>query len=91
MGRAATQWADIVVVTDDNPRSEEPAAIRAAILASAPGANEVAERGEAIRHAVQQLEDGDVLVIAGKGHETSQIIGSKVIHFSDAEQIREAL
>ena len=91
MGRAASELADVVVVTDDNPRSEDPAVIRAAIMEAAPGAMNVAGRDEAIRAAVQRLNHGDVLVVAGKGHETSQIIGSKVIHFSDAEQIREAL
>lgn len=91
MGRAAHELADLVVVTDDNPRSEEPARIRAEILAAAPGAIEKTGRDEAIRYAVNTLQAGDVLVVAGKGHETSQIIGSKAIHFSDAEQIREAL
>ena len=91
MGRAAVEFADDVIVTDDNPRSEAPAAIRAAILAAAPGAKEIGGRDEAIRYAVKQVRAGDVLVVAGKGHETSQIIGSKAIHFSDAEHIREAL
>jgi UDP-N-acetylmuramoyl-L-alanyl-D-glutamate--2,6-diaminopimelate ligase len=79
-----------VFVTDDNPRSEDPAAIRAAILAAAPRAIEIAGREKAIRTAVQQLQAGDVLVVAGKGHETSQVIGNQTIHFSDAEHIREA-
>ncbi len=91
MGRAAMQYADVVTVTDDNPRSEDPAAIRAAILAAAPGATEIGGRDEAIRRAIEKLQPGDVLVVAGKGHETSQVIGSKAIHFSDAEQIREAV
>ncbi len=91
MGRAATEFADDVIVTDDNPRSENPAAIRAAILAAAPGAKEMGERDEAIRFAVKNTHAGDVLVVAGKGHETSQLIGSKAIHFSDAEHIREAV
>jgi len=91
MGVAACTFADVVVVTDDNPRSENAASIRAAIIAAAPGAQNIAGRGEAIRAAMQQLSHGDLLVVAGKGHETSQIIGSNVIHFSDAETIREAL
>ena len=91
MGSVAVQLADEVIVTDDNPRSEDPAAIRAAILAAAPGAKEIGGRDEAIRAAVKSVRAGDVLVVAGKGHETSQIIGSKAIHFSDAEHIREAV
>lgn len=91
MGSAAAMFADSVIVTDDNPRSEDPVAIRAAILAAAPGAKEIAGRDIAIREAVKLLSDGDVLVVAGKGHETSQTIGSKVIHFSDAEHIQEAV
>ncbi|WP_438503549.1 glutamate ligase domain-containing protein, partial [Enterobacter cloacae] len=73
MGRIATERADRVIVTDDNPRSENPAAIRAAILAAAPGAEEIGDRAEAIRSAVRDLKSGDLLVIAGKGHETGQI------------------
>jgi UDP-N-acetylmuramoyl-L-alanyl-D-glutamate--2,6-diaminopimelate ligase len=91
MGKAAQEFADVVMVTDDNPRSEDPALIRAAIMAAAPKAVEVAGRDVAIARAVKNLSRGDVLVVAGKGHETSQIVGSKVIHFSDAEHIREAI
>lgn len=91
MGRAATELADVVVVTDDNPRSENPAAIRAAIMAAAPGAQEIGGRDEAIATAIKHLQPGDVLVVAGKGHETSQTIGTQVIHFSDAEHIRKAV
>ena len=91
MGAAAVKYADVVVVTDDNPRSENAATIRAAILAAAPGAKEIPDRAAAIRHAVQQLQAGDVLVVAGKGHETTQTIGNQVIHFNDAEHIREAV
>lgn len=91
MGRAAMQFADVVLVTDDNPRSEDPAAIRAAILAAARGANEIPDRAVAIPTAVQQLEPGDVLVVAGKGHETTQTIGAQVHQFSDAEHIRKAV
>lgn len=91
MGRAAAQHADHVIVTDDNPRNENPAAIRAAIVAAAPQAQNMGDRAAAIHAAVQQLEPGDVLVVAGKGHETTQTIGAHVIPFSDAEQIREAV
>jgi UDP-N-acetylmuramoyl-L-alanyl-D-glutamate--2,6-diaminopimelate ligase len=91
MGAVAVKYADMVVVTDDNPRSENAAPIRAAILAAAPTANEIPDRAAAIRHAIQQLQAGDVLVVAGKGHETTQTIGNQVIHFNDAEHIREAV
>jgi UDP-N-acetylmuramoyl-L-alanyl-D-glutamate--2,6-diaminopimelate ligase len=91
MGRIAQENADRVVVTDDNPRSEDPAAIRAAILAAAPGATEIGDRAEAIRKAVADLQAGDVLLIAGKGHETGQIIGDRTVHFSDHEAVAEAL
>jgi UDP-N-acetylmuramoyl-L-alanyl-D-glutamate--2,6-diaminopimelate ligase len=91
MGRIAQENADRVVVTDDNPRGESPAAIRAAILAAAPGATEIGDRAEAIRKAVADLQAGDVLLIAGKGHETGQIIGDRTVHFSDHEAVAEAL
>jgi len=91
MGRIAAENADRVIVTDDNPRSEDPATIRAAILADAPGAEEIGDRGAAIRSAVRDLESGDVLLIAGKGHETGQIIGKHTVHFSDHEAVAEAL
>jgi len=91
MGRAAAEFADRVVVTDDNPRSEEPAAIRAAILAAAPGALEIADRAEAIRAAIEDLQPGDTLVVAGKGHETGQTIGDRTVPFSDHEVIARAL
>lgn len=91
MGAAASEFADVVMVTDDNPRSEDPAAIRAAILAAAKTAQEIPDRAAAIIAAVQQLEPGDVLVVAGKGHETTQTIGTQSIHFSDAEHIRKAV
>ncbi|HUD51936.1 UDP-N-acetylmuramoyl-L-alanyl-D-glutamate--2,6-diaminopimelate ligase [Parvibaculum sp.] len=90
MGAAAVKLADIVYVTDDNPRSEDPAAIRAAILAAAPGAIEIGDRGKAIETAMRELKSGDVLVVAGKGHETGQIVGAKTIHFSDHEAIEAA-
>ena len=77
MGRVATELADLVYVTDDNPRSEDPAEIRRAILEAAPGAVEIGDRREAIGAAIADLRRGDVLVIAGKGHETGQIIGAR--------------
>jgi len=91
MGAAAVQGADLVFVTDDNPRSEEPAAIREAILASASGAREIGDRRQAIYAAVAELRDGDVLVVAGKGHEQGQIIGSQVLPFDDAAEVAAAL
>jgi UDP-N-acetylmuramoyl-L-alanyl-D-glutamate--2,6-diaminopimelate ligase len=91
MGAVATAKADRVIVTDDNPRSENPGAIRTAILGGAPGADEIGDRNEAIRRAVADLKAGDALVIAGKGHETGQIIGQKIVPFSDHEAVREAL
>jgi UDP-N-acetylmuramoyl-L-alanyl-D-glutamate--2,6-diaminopimelate ligase len=91
MGAIAAEKADRVIVTDDNPRSEDPTAIRAAILRGAPGAGEIGDRDAAIRHAVADLEAGDVLLIAGKGHETGQIIGPKTLPFSDHEAVRNAL
>ncbi len=91
MGRIAHDNADRVIVTDDNPRSENPAAIRAAILAEAPGATEIGDRASAIRAGIAQLKKGDVLLIAGKGHETGQIVGGKVLPFSDHEAVAKAL
>lgn len=91
MGAIAAENAERVIVTDDNPRNEEPAAIRAEILKAAPGAVEIADRGEAIRRAVTELEGGDVLVIAGKGHESGQIVGDRVLPFSDHEAVAAAL
>jgi UDP-N-acetylmuramoyl-L-alanyl-D-glutamate--2,6-diaminopimelate ligase len=91
MGEIAARAADLVIVTDDNPRSEDPAAIRAAILAAAPGAREIGDRAEAIREGVALLQPGDALVIAGKGHESGQIVGERVLPFSDAEEARAAL
>ena len=91
MGRVAVEGADKVIVTDDNPRSESPAAIRAAILADAPGAAEIGDRAEAIRKAIADLNSGDVLLIAGKGHETGQIVGDRVLPFSDHDAVVAAL
>jgi UDP-N-acetylmuramoyl-L-alanyl-D-glutamate--2,6-diaminopimelate ligase len=91
MGEIAVRLADVAIVTDDNPRSEDPAAIRAAILAAAPGAIEIGDRAEAIRRAIALLQAGDLLVIAGKGHETGQIVGQTVLPFSDHDVARAAL
>jgi UDP-N-acetylmuramoyl-L-alanyl-D-glutamate--2,6-diaminopimelate ligase len=91
MGAIAANLADRVVVTDDNPRSENPAAIRAAILEAAPGALEIGDRREAISRSIEDLCRGDVLLIAGKGHETGQIIGKQVLPFSDHEAVAAAL
>jgi UDP-N-acetylmuramoyl-L-alanyl-D-glutamate--2,6-diaminopimelate ligase len=80
-----------VIVTDDNPRGEDPAAIRKAILEAAPGAAEIGDRGEAIRTAVNELKRGDVLLVAGKGHETGQILRDRTVPFSDQAAVRAAL
>jgi UDP-N-acetylmuramyl-tripeptide synthetase len=91
MGAIATRGADIVIVTDDNPRSENPATIRAAILAQAPGAREIGDRAAAIQLGVDLLGPDDALVVAGKGHETGQIVGDRTLPFSDADSVRAAL
>jgi UDP-N-acetylmuramoyl-L-alanyl-D-glutamate--2,6-diaminopimelate ligase len=89
MGEAATRLSDVVIVTDDNPRSEDPAKIRADIMAGAPGAIEVAGRKEAIARALEMAASGDIVLLAGKGHETGQIVGNKVLPFDDALVARE--
>ena len=81
MGAIASENADSVIVTDDNPRSEKPEAIRAAILDAAKGAREIGDRAHAIRAAIEELQPGDALLIAGKGHETGQIVGDKTLPF----------
>lgn len=91
MGQAAAKNADVVFVTDDNPRSEDPASIRAAVMAGAPQATEVGDRAEAILRGVDALAPGDVLLITGKGHETGQIVGDDVLPFDDAEQASVAV
>lgn len=91
MGEAATLWSDVAFVTDDNPRSEDPAAIRAAIMAGCPEATEVADRAEAILRGVDMLEPGDALLIAGKGHETGQQVGDVIYPFDDVEQASVAV
>jgi UDP-N-acetylmuramoyl-L-alanyl-D-glutamate--2,6-diaminopimelate ligase len=89
MGAVATTMSDLVIVTDDNPRSEDPARIRADIMAGAPGATEVAGRREAIAEAIRIARAGDIVLVAGKGHETGQIIGDRVLPFDDALVARE--
>jgi UDP-N-acetylmuramoyl-L-alanyl-D-glutamate--2,6-diaminopimelate ligase len=89
MGEVATRLADVAIVTDDNPRSENPAKIRADIMAGAPGAIEVAGRKDAIARALEMAASGDIVLLAGKGHETGQIIGKKVLPFDDALVARE--
>ena len=91
MGEAAARLADDIIVTDDNPRSEDPAAIRREILVACPGAREIGDRAEAIRAGIAELKSGDVLLIAGKGHETGQIVGGKVLPFSDHDAVAAAL
>jgi UDP-N-acetylmuramoyl-L-alanyl-D-glutamate--2,6-diaminopimelate ligase len=91
MGRIASELADLVIVTDDNPRTEQPASIRAEIMAGATGAREIGDRREAILAAAHQLAAGDVLLVAGKGHETGQYVGDHVLPFSDHEVVAEAL
>lgn len=91
MGKIADDMADIAIITDDNPRSEDPAKIRAAMMAGTRRAREIGGRREAVRAAVRDLEEGDVLVIAGKGHEQGQIIGSRVEPFDDVSEARKAI
>jgi UDP-N-acetylmuramyl-tripeptide synthetase len=91
MGGIAARSADVTIVTDDNPRSEKPEAIREQILAAAPLAIEIGDRAAAIRAGVDMLLGGDALLIAGKGHETGQIVGDEVLPFSDADEARSAI
>ncbi|MFN7027385.1 MAG: UDP-N-acetylmuramoyl-L-alanyl-D-glutamate--2,6-diaminopimelate ligase [Pseudorhizobium sp.] len=91
MGEVATRLADIVIVTDDNPRSEVAEVIRSEIMAAAPGAKEIGDRAAAIKHAVGILKAGDTLIVAGKGHEEGQTIADKVMPFSDHVELRKAL
>ncbi len=91
MGAIAAENADSIIITDDNPRSENPQAIRSAIMAAARGAREIGDRAEAIRTAIAGLQPGDALLIAGKGHETGQIVGDKTLPFSDHEAVIAAL
>lgn len=91
MGEIATRLADVVIVTDDNPRTEVAETIRAEILAAAPGATEIGDRARAIQTAVAMLKSGDTLIVAGKGHEEGQTIGTQTLPFSDHEELRKAL
>ena len=96
MGALAARLADRAIVTDDNPRTEDPAFVRGQVLAGATGdlegrLEEIGDRAEAIRTAVRQLQPGDVLVIAGKGHEQGQTIGTEVRPFDDADEARKAV
>lgn len=91
MGRISVEKADITIVTDDNPRSEDAAVIRSEILKDAAGAQEIGNRAEAIAAAIAMMQPGDVVLVAGKGHETGQIIGDRILPFSDHEEIRKAL
>ena len=91
MGEIACRLADVVIVTDDNPRSEVPETIRSEIMAAAPSATEIGDRAAAIRHAVSLLSSGDTLIVAGKGHEEGQTVGSVTLPFSDHHEVRKAL
>jgi UDP-N-acetylmuramoyl-L-alanyl-D-glutamate--2,6-diaminopimelate ligase len=88
MGAAAARLADVAIVTDDNPRSEDPAAIRAAVLAACPGGREIGDRARAIAEALNGLAAGDVLAVAGKGHEQGQTVGNTVIPFDDVDVVQ---
>ena len=89
MGEVAARLSDLVIVTDDNPRGEDPAAIRSAVLAGAPKATEIGGRREAIAEAIRLAGPKDIILLAGKGHETGQVIGAQVFPFDDAEVARE--
>jgi len=91
MGEIAARLADVVIVTDDNPRTEVPAEIRREVMATAEGALEIGDRRKAIEEAVAMLAKGDCLVVAGKGHEVGQTIGSVTHPFSDHEVLRNAI
>ncbi len=91
MGRVGAELSDLLIITDDNPRSEDPALIRQSMLEAAPGAREIGNRAEAIRVAISELEEGDVLVIAGKGHEQGQILKNRVEPFDDVAEAKKAI
>jgi UDP-N-acetylmuramoyl-L-alanyl-D-glutamate--2,6-diaminopimelate ligase len=91
MGKIAAELADVAIVTDDNPRNEVPAAIRAEVMAGVKGLKEIGDRREAIRAAVGLLGDGDILVVAGKGHEQGQTVGEVVHPFDDVAETARAL
>ena len=90
MGTVATDLSDVVIVTDDNPRSEDPAAIRRAVLEGAPGATEIADRAEAIAAAIAMAKPDDIVLLAGKGHEQGQIVGDQTLPFDDVDVARKA-
>ena len=91
MGAVAHELADVAIVTDDNPRSEDPSAIRAAICAAAPNALNIADRREAIATAIRMAAADDIVMIAGKGHEQGQTIGDRTLPFDDVEVARECI
>jgi UDP-N-acetylmuramoyl-L-alanyl-D-glutamate--2,6-diaminopimelate ligase len=91
MGAIAARVADVAIVTDDNPRSEDPTAIRAEVLAGAIGAQEIGDRREAIRQAAALLGEGDILVVAGKGHEQGQVVAGVTHPFDDVTETAQAL
>jgi UDP-N-acetylmuramoyl-L-alanyl-D-glutamate--2,6-diaminopimelate ligase len=91
MGKIAAELADVAIVTDDNPRTELPAAIRAEVMAGVTGLKEIGDRREAIRAAVSLLGDGDILVVAGKGHEQGQTVGDVVHPFDEVAETANAL
>ena len=89
MGAVASRLSDVVIVTDDNPRGEDPANIRREVLAGASGAKEIAGRREAIAEAISMARAGDIILLAGKGHEQGQIVGDRVLPFDDVVVARE--
>jgi len=89
MGKIAAKLADKVIVTDDNPRYENASEIRKQILAECPGASEIPSRADAIAKAIEERRPGDVVLIAGKGHETYQLIGDQVLPFNDVEEVQK--
>jgi UDP-N-acetylmuramyl-tripeptide synthetase len=91
MGEIAHNLADMVIVCDDNPRTEDPKSIRAEVMKGCPDAIEIADRAEAIKYAMGQLQEGDILILAGKGHENYQILYDTTIYFNDAEEVRKYL
>ena len=91
MGKVASELADMVIITDDNPRNENPAQIRKEIMFATRGAKEIGDRAEAIAVAIKGLQSEDVLLVAGKGHETTQIIGDREIPFNDADAAKYAV
>ncbi|MDH5411607.1 MAG: UDP-N-acetylmuramoyl-L-alanyl-D-glutamate--2,6-diaminopimelate ligase, partial [Alphaproteobacteria bacterium] len=91
MGEIAARFADGVIVTDDNPRSENAAEIRRQAMAGCPDAQEIGDRAEAIRVGVAALGPGDILVVAGKGHESGQIVGDQILPFKDSDAVRDAV